>query len=69
MQRETKGRGGPRPGSGRPPLPPSEKRGERVTVNLTQGERRELERAAGSEPLADVIRRVLLRWARRRRRR
>jgi hypothetical protein len=34
---------------GRPPIQPELRRTERVTINLTRGEREELERAAGEE--------------------
>lgn len=68
MGRETKkGRGGAPPGAGRKPLPPHAKRSERVRINLTPAERRDLERAAGDEPLAEVLRRLVLRWLARRR--
>jgi len=51
---------------GRPPLPPERKLGERVLVNLTTAEREALERAAGEEPLAAYLRRLVLRHLARR---
>ena len=53
--------GGPRPGSGRPPKPRAEKQSQAVQLNLTPGERAELERAAGAEPLGAFLRRLVLR--------
>lgn len=69
MQRKSKkaGWGGPRPGSGRKPLPPGQRRSRRVMVNLTEDEARELEEAAGDAPVSDYIRRLVLRHLRRRR--
>lgn len=51
----------PRGPGGRPPLPPEKKLGERVFVNLTMAEREALEQAAGQEPLATYLRRLVLR--------
>jgi len=54
--------GGPRPRAGRPPLPPTVQRSERVTVNLTRGERAELRRLAEAAGVSagEVLRRALL---------
>ena len=61
MQRETRlGPGGPRPGSGRPALPPGRRLSERVMVNLTKGERAALRRLAGEASEGSVLRRLLL---------
>lgn len=68
MPRETKRRwGGPRPGSGRKPLPSSEKLDQRVTVNLTSREHAELLEAAGEESPSSFLRRLLNRYLARRR--
>jgi len=58
----------PRGPGGRPPLPPGQKQSERVFVNLTPSEREALERAAGEEPLAAYLRRLVLRHLARSRR-
>ena len=69
MPRETKRRwGGPRPGSGRRPLPPGEKLSERVTVNLTKREHAELIKAAGKESPGSFLRRLFNRYLARRKR-
>ena len=68
MPRETKREwGGPRPGSGRKPLPPGEKLSERVTVNLTKREHTDLLKAAGEEPSGSFLRRLFTRYLARRR--
>jgi hypothetical protein len=68
MQRKSRnGRGGPRPGSGRPPLSPEERLSERVTVNLTKDERAALRRVAGDEREGAYLRRLLVRHLSRRR--
>jgi hypothetical protein len=53
---------------GRPPIDPELRRTERVTINLTQGERDGLERAAGDESLSDFVRGLVLKHLARRRR-
>jgi hypothetical protein len=69
MQSRTKnGRGGPRAGSGRKPLPLAKKRKQRLMINLTDAEYRDLVRAAGDEPPSAFVRSVLLRYLARRRR-
>lgn len=63
MQRKTKsGHGGPRPGSGRKPIPEAERRSERLMVNLTPKERRKVERAARAKALSvsDYLRDLVL---------
>jgi hypothetical protein len=45
---------------GRPPLPPKDRRSEKLLVALTRGERRRLERVVGTEPLSTYMRRVVL---------
>jgi hypothetical protein len=68
MQRKTKsGPGGPRPGSGRKPLPPGEKRGKRIMLNFTQNEYSALKRMAGKQRLSDFARSIVLRSLARRR--
>jgi hypothetical protein len=49
---------------GRPPLPPDEKLSERVTVNLTRGERAVLRRLALGVREGGYVRQVLLRHLR-----
>lgn len=69
MQRKSKraGWGGPRPGSGRKPLPSGQRRSRRIMVNLTEEEAREVEEAAGDASVSDYIRRLVLRHLARRR--
>jgi len=62
----TNGRGGARPGAGRPPLPAAKRRRNAVSVVFTDGERAAVARAAGREPVAVFIRRVVLASVRRR---
>ena len=62
------GRGGPRPGSGRKPLPKGLRRDRKVMSTFTDAEHRELEEAAGDEPIGTFVRRVVLRHLARRRR-
>lgn len=62
------GRGGPRPGSGRKPIDPTERKSVRVLVRLREAEAEELERLAGDEGLSTYIRRVLQRHLDRKRR-
>jgi hypothetical protein len=64
-KRKSSGRGGVRPGAGRPALPRSKKRSARVLLKLTPAEARELRRHAKREPLATFARAVLLRALRR----
>jgi hypothetical protein len=52
---------------GRPPIPSELRRTERVTINLTTGEREGLQKAAGGESLSDFVRRLVLRFLARRR--
>lgn len=52
---------------GRPPLPASELRNRQVMFRLTEAEFRELEAAAGAEPLSRFVRGVVLRSLARRR--
>jgi hypothetical protein len=54
---------------GRPPLPPAERRSERLMVNLTPGERRRLAAAAErrGETVSDLLRDLALRFLARRR--
>ena len=68
MQDETKnGRGGPRPGSGRKPLPASQKQSRRAMVTFTRTEYREVLEAAGEKPVGTFIRELVLRSLGRRR--
>lgn len=60
-------RGGARPGSGPKPLPLAEKRRNRVVVNLTDAEFREVRKAAGREPPGVWIREVVAKALARRR--
>ena len=60
-QVKKRGRGGRRPGAGRPPKPTDEKQSERILVSLTPEEKRVLEEAAGEEPLGSYLRRLLVR--------
>jgi len=53
--------GGPRKGAGRKPVPPEERRRNKLMVSLTDDELARLEVAAGDEPAATWIRRVVLR--------
>jgi len=48
------------PRIGRPPLPPQDRRSEKLLVALTRGERRRLERVVGAGPLSTYMRRVLM---------
>ena len=61
------GRGGPRAGAGRKPIPPGERQRNRVTVNLTDHEYDELRQAAKDEAPGAFARRVLVRYLARRR--
>ena len=51
---------------GRPEISPELRRTERVTINLTSGERDGLQKAAGEESLSDFVRRLVLRFLARR---
>jgi hypothetical protein len=53
-------------GAGRKPIPAHEKKGQAVTVNLTEREHRELRQAAAREPLGAYVRRLILRHLARR---
>jgi hypothetical protein len=66
-RRKHKGRGGARPGSGRPPKPAAEKQRNAVMIRLTDAEREALEGAAGGEPLGVFLRRLVNRYLARRR--
>lgn len=61
-----RGRGGRRPGAGRPSKEAGEKQSERVLVSLTPEEKRALEEAAGDEALGSYLRRLLVRHLSRR---
>jgi hypothetical protein len=63
------GWGGARPGSGRKPKPARERQRHPVTAKLTDDELRELREAAGDEPLGRILRRIVLRFLARRRKR
>ena len=54
-------RGGPRPGSGRKPIPIAERQRNRVTVNLTDAEYQALIDRAGVESPSTFARRELVR--------
>jgi hypothetical protein len=58
--------GGARPGAGRPRLPAGEKRSGRVLLAFTAEELAALREAAGSEPVATVARRLVVRALQRR---
>ncbi len=49
-----------RPGGGRKPLPPDERRSRQVMVRFTEGDFAALEAAAGDEGVSGFIRRVVL---------
>ena len=53
---------------GRPPLPVDELRKRQVMFRLTEDEFQELENAAQDEPLSGLVRRIVLRYLARRRR-
>lgn len=55
-----------RPGAGRKPLPLEVKQRNRVLLNLTDGEYKQLLEAAGNEPASAYARRVLVRHLARR---
>jgi hypothetical protein len=65
-QKKKRGRGGPRPGAGRPSKPTDERQSERVLVSLTPEEKRALAAAAGEEPLGSYVRQLLVRHLARR---
>ena len=56
-----------KPRIGRPPTPLKERRRNRVMLNLTDEEYRQLERAAGGEAASAFARRIVLRYLTRRR--
>jgi hypothetical protein len=58
-----------RPGAGRKPLPPEEKRQQRVVLNFTDEEHKELRRAAGGQSASAFARNIVLRYLVRRHRR
>jgi hypothetical protein len=59
-------RGGARPNTGPKPKPVEKLRRNRVMLNLTDEEHRELSKAAGGESISSYARRVLIRHLRRR---
>ena len=61
------GRGGVRPGSGRPPLPAKVKKRNRIMLNFTDAEYKALVDAAGGQPVSVHARDVVLRYLARRR--
>lgn len=65
--RKAKGRGGWRPGAGAKPIPAHKRRSEQIAVRLTKRELRELEKAAGDEPVSAFVRKLILRELERRR--
>ena len=67
MATKRKGVGGMRPGAGRKRKPPEEKQRNRVMLNLTDNEYKQLADLAGDEPLSAFARRVVLRYLARRR--
>jgi len=54
---------------GRPPLPPKDRRSEKLLVALTRGERKRLEQVVGPESLSTYMRRVVMTHVARRERR
>jgi hypothetical protein len=54
---------------GRPPKPPGEKQSEKIQLSLTPRERAQLDAAAGREPVASFLRRIVLRTLARQQRR
>ncbi len=56
-----------RPGAGRKPLPPEDRQRNRIMLNLTDREYRDLVAAAAEEPVSSFARRVLRRYVARRR--
>ena len=63
----TTGRGGVRPGSGRPPLPVKRKKRNRIMLSFTDAEYKALVDAAGDQPVSVLARKVVLRYLARRR--
>ena len=61
------GRGGARMGSGPKPKPLAQRRRNRVVLNLTDQELRQLKAAVGSEQVGSFIRRIIFRYLARRR--
>ena len=61
--------GGARPGAGRKPLPPSERRDAKLLIAVTRAELRDLKQAARAAglPPATYVREMLARHLRRRR--
>jgi hypothetical protein len=53
--------------TGPKPKPKAQKQARRMMLYLTEAEHRELQRAAGNEPLATYVRRLLVRHLARRR--
>jgi len=54
-------------GAGRPPKPEAERQRHSVTAKLTDAELAQLEEAAEGEPLGAFLRRLVLRYLKRRR--
>lgn len=61
-------RGGRRPGAGRKPKPPNERRDNTVTIALTKAEFGALRELSGEEPLAVYVQRLVVRHVDRKRR-
>jgi len=67
MQPKNKpGRGGVRPGSGRPPLPAKLRKRNRIMLNFTDAEYQALVDSAGDQPVSVLARDIVLRYLRRR---
>ena len=69
MTDETKSWGGPREGSGRKRKKVAEKQSRKAMSTFTPAEYRELKVAAGDEPVGTFIRKLVLRYLARRRKR
>lgn len=67
MAAKKKGVGGMRPGAGRKRKPLEEKQRNRVMLNLTDCEYKQLTNLAGDEPLSAFARRIVVRYLARRR--
>jgi len=61
------GRGGARPGTGPKPLPLTKRRRNRIVLNLTDTEYRQVEKAARGKHLGSFAREIVLRSVARRR--
>lgn len=69
MAAKKTGRGGARVGAGRKPKAVEDRQRNRATVSLTDEEYEELEAAAGDESIGTFLRRVVLRYLARQRKR